>query len=348
MCYFLKQIFVFFFCVYGLMFGLRLAVPYYYANPIYLEKFNYLDKTDADHDLVFMGSSRTFRQIAPRKIDEEMGGDIRSFNLGAGGTFGLEVLYAAEQLLSKRDTLPKMRVLVIEIQLPQPITDTNLRAARSKYYVDFKRYRSADDFFSSYYTLSEADLHMRNYRNAWLERALNIGLIRSQIFSLIGRGARNVFLGNEGSGYVPLDEEIHKRSYYERRRDFVENLETYVNEFYVRRGRKLETVDIGDVYLKQHLDLIEMGLSKGIRVIFMLLPSGFQLSSSGPEAIYAKLPEESRIDVGSQESWPMLYNPNLYFDRGHLNKSGAELLSKILGRELYKHLNYVKAPVEGD
>jgi hypothetical protein len=316
------------------MLGLRAFSPYYYGNPIYLEKFGYLNHTEEEYDLVFMGSSRTLRQVNSKKVDEELSGATRSFNLGAGGTFGLQVLYAAEHLLLERDVLPNMRVLVVELQLPQPIADTNLHAARSKYYIDSKRYNSAADFVRAYYPSSEASLYLRNYRSAWLERMMNLGLIRAQLLSLFSPRNGGHFLGEQENGYVPLDDEIGKRSYQERRRDFIENKDLYLKEFNSNRDRRLEGVDIGEAYLQEHLDLIKLGRRKGIHVVFVLLPGGFHLPQAGAVAIYDQIPSDCRIDVGSQDQWAMLYNPELYFDRGHLNEVGARLLSKLLAEEL--------------
>ena len=72
MCYFLKRILPFFVCITGVMLGIRAFSPYYYGNPIYLEKFGYLNDTKEEYDLVFMGSSRTLRQVNPKHVDEEL------------------------------------------------------------------------------------------------------------------------------------------------------------------------------------------------------------------------------------------------------------------------------------
>lgn len=334
MCYFLKRILPFFVCITGVMLGIRAFSPYYYGNPIYLEKFGYLNDTKEEYDLVFMGSSRTLRQVNPKHVDEELSADTQSFNLGAGGTFGLQVLYAAEHLLLDRDVLPNLRLLVVELQLPQPIADANLHAARSKYYIDSKRYNSAADFVHAYYSPAEASVYNQNYRSAWLERLMNIGLIRAQLFSLFSPRNGGHFLGEQENGYVPLDDENGKRSYQERRRDFIENKDLYLKEFYSNRDRQLEGVDVGEAYLQEHLDLINLGRRKGIHVVFVLLPGGFHLPQAGTMAIYNQIPSDCRIDVGSRGKWPILYDPALYFDRGHLNEVGADLLSKFLAEEL--------------
>jgi len=322
------------------MWGLSVIAPYYYGNPIYLEKFTYLEDSNG-HNLVFMGSSRTLRQLNPVVVDSVIPEMSQSFNLGAGGTFGLQVLYTAEHLLLNSKYFPSLEVLVVEIQLPQPILDINMHTPRSKYFLDQKRYETGANFIRAYYPDEIADTYIQNFRSSRVERILNIGLVRAQLYSLIPRRGMGHFLGERGDGFVPLDDELPKRSYVERRAEFVDNLEHYRENF--EQIRKNEDMivprDVGELYIQAHLDLITIGETRDVKVVFALMPSGFNVQQNGSRSIFERIPANNRIDVGSYQKWPWLYDTSNYFDRGHLNEGGANKFSRALALELRLLMN---------
>lgn len=338
MRFFLLRVFGFFFLLAAVLWGGRSLAPYYYANPILVDKFTHL-RSENDYNMVIFGSSRTFRQVDARLLDEALDLGKRTFNLGAGGTFGLEVLYNAEHFLRSND-LRDLELLMVEIQLPQIIDDSNMHVPRSKYFLDYERYLCAVDFSAKYYSRPEAIEYIQNFTNSWLEQLFNIGLVRAQLYGILSRIKVGGTVYDERSGFIPLDDELPRKSYVKRRDEFLQNINSYEAEFRFGIADRQTTIrDIGTKYLQAHQDLIELGQQQGVRVIFVLLPSGFQLDQQDTQLLYGLLPEGAKIDVGSYEKWPMLYDSNLYFDRGHLNEEGATLLTSILATELRQVLD---------
>ena len=97
----------------------------------------------ADYDTLFVGSSRTARQVVPSIFDAEMaevGTPTRSFNLGMPGMRAPEDGYVAERALGRRAT--PLRYLVVEctpVRLGIPPGDRE--TARAVYWHDAARVR---------------------------------------------------------------------------------------------------------------------------------------------------------------------------------------------------------------
>lgn len=338
MRYFIFRVSLVFLAV-GLLVGmLRYLSPFYYGNPIYLHKFPYLHAPEKEINTIFFGSSRIFRQIDPAVFDQSFCGEMNSFNMGAGGTFGLEINYVVEHFLKDKNKIPKnLRWLVIELQTPVSITDENLHSPKSKYFVDHKRYRIGSDFYKSTYAPDEAIKAVDNLRSSFIENILSIGLLRMQLLSLIPQNANQSFLGKNFDGFVPLNRDI--TTDMERRQDFIKNVESYVNDFqmlYAIDGRQnvASYSNVSEAYVRALKELITISKERGIHVCFVVLPTGFKIDQANTLAIYEELPATNRIDVGSFQKFPELYDPELYFDRGHLNKRGADILSRMLAEEI--------------
>lgn len=320
--------------------AIRFFVPFYYGNPIYIEKFKNLRAVEDEVSAIFFGSSHTFRQLSPVVFDESFGGGMQSYNMGAPGAFGLEVNYIVKHFMEDRRRLPSnLKWLIVELQLPKPINEENLHSPKTKYFIDSKRYRIGVDFYKAYFQYEEASEAISNLRASFLENILNIGLLRTQLFSLLQLHAGNSYSGEHNDGFVALDTIANTKSGMQRRIDFLENQETYVDSF---RPGKVNNVHlengnasrIGQEYLVAHEKLIQIAQDIDINIVFVILPAGFKHDLDANYALYDQLPEANIVDVGSFARYPDFYDPDLYFDRGHLNKKGAEMLSEALVKEI--------------
>ena len=312
------------------LYGFRILAPYYYANPDIVAKSGFLSD-NADFDIVFMGSSRVFRHIDPAIIDEVMGeSNTSSFNFGAGGTYGLEVLHLAENLLSSGD-LPELRYLIVELQLPELIDDQNLHAARSKYYLDWRRCNQALGFLDAYYP-DEAKALTKNFRIAWLERSLSIGMIRAQAYALLRPVSGRAKLGPGYDGYVNLDVAIDQErgvGLSQRRETFLRSRERFEQEIdaYIQGFPTVQPRSVGEAYMQAHLDLIELGRERGVHVIFHLSPIMRARSQSGTKWLSRRLPDVNLVDMSNPQEYSEFFDSSLYFDHGHFNAEGASLYS---------------------
>lgn len=334
---FLLKVGSFFGVLFVCLFGFRSLAPYYYANPDIVAKFGYL-RENTSFDLLFLGSSRVYRHVDPDIIDEIMGeSNTSSFNLGAGGTYGLEVLHLAENILLK-DDFTKLRYLVVELQLPEVIDDQNLHAARSKYYLDTSRCNQALDFLHAYYP-DQANALSKNFRIAWLERSLSIGMIRAQAYSLFVPVQGRKKIGPANNGYVNLDVALGQAGgggFHQRRQAFLSRLDSFERDIqdHVQSFSDIQPHSAGMAYLKAHLDLIELGRERGVHVVFHLSPIMRGRSQSGTEWMRRRLPYEHIVDMSNPQEYPEFYDSSLYFDHGHFNAEGATRYSYAFAEAL--------------
>ena len=54
---------------------IKAAIPYWWGNPYYAEKIEYLKKEKSNYNLIFLGSSRIYRQIDPEIFDRVVSKD---------------------------------------------------------------------------------------------------------------------------------------------------------------------------------------------------------------------------------------------------------------------------------
>src|SRR5262245_31919094 len=74
--------------------------------PIVTPKLTWMEENADNYDVLFLGSSRTYRQIIPELFDQLMaegGKTVRSFNLGVDGMRPPEDTYLLEQTLAQRN-----------------------------------------------------------------------------------------------------------------------------------------------------------------------------------------------------------------------------------------------------
>ena len=77
---------------------LRWFVPYSWGNPGFEIKRTYLKENSYKYNTVFLGSSKTYRQIIPKYFDEYLEEfDISSFNMGYAGTLNPECFFLTEK-----------------------------------------------------------------------------------------------------------------------------------------------------------------------------------------------------------------------------------------------------------
>jgi hypothetical protein len=96
-------------------------------------KAEHLRRHGDEIDLLFLGSSRVYRQLNPAVFDArlaELGWPLRSYNYGLPGVRFYELLYLAERLIEERP--PALRWLVLELADPRPpLESANLLNRRS-------------------------------------------------------------------------------------------------------------------------------------------------------------------------------------------------------------------------
>ena len=121
--------------------GIDVLLPYYYGNPWFGSKIEYLEKNckKNGYNAFFIGSSRFYRNVNPLVFDRvcaNNGFDVKSFNLGAPITFPPQSYYLYENwLMSEEATHTKLVFLELE---DLDMFGVRLHTEMSSYHITFK------------------------------------------------------------------------------------------------------------------------------------------------------------------------------------------------------------------
>jgi hypothetical protein len=322
--------------------GLHRLVPLPETNGL-RAKFAAWSENRNDYEILYLGSSQTFRGIQPAVIDERLSipeRPIRSFNFGVPGMFS----YETDALLARiLEAAPERKLwILIEVPLWRPI--------------------SADGFFSD--TLRNASWHTPTQTwNALQSLALaadrgiadRVGIAWAQINGL-GLWAGNVGRGSEivaatllptsdaqlglvddllrRQGYKALEEE---NIFFTRRRrnDFVANGDAWV----LRRKRARFSVSEREIEQYNYDALIRQVArveSSNHRLVYVSLPQSKNRRMDGLLLEHELIPD--LIDLNRPDLHPGLFTTESHYDTEHMSQSGARRMSEILADELGRRM----------
>ncbi len=309
----------------------------------------FLDHKD-EFDVLFVGTSRTFRGIDPRVVDAELAaagvsgahGPLRSFNFGVGGMLRFETDYVLDQLLAERPA--RLRVVVVEGDPWDPATDflNNTWSSRSVFWHDFERTRLA--------------LHSVQLMDIPLGKQWSMSWIHLQLFAMkmfnMGQGTRipASWFGEsvdpfqrslsyaqiaEAAGYQPYeaftapgpttwDQQLDRDP--EHARSIMGRVRTS-NE----RPADLE---------RYNLRALEAQKARirgaGAAMVVLLIPA--DLGGSEEEALAQRGDVEHLIDFNRPELYPQYWARGARIEDFHLTRPSAIELSKAVAAELARVL----------
>ena len=297
-----------------------------------------------EFDVLFLGSSRTYRQVIPELLEQEMaaaGKKVKAYNLGIDGMRPPEDTYILEQALKKR-TKP-LRLVVVEcspIRLAQRPEDRG--TLRATYWHDLKRtlvlFRRA--FL--------ADTKKRNWGDrfgvvakAWPDFQEHAEYFLNSAFSL-GRG--NTLLENwlfKGKQPELLARDIGPRRDGYRASEHAEymkgaQLADYEKQIAEMRA-KPPRVDYGDRVSQDELREKQRIIEKAGGKMILLMPPYTATRFFYPKFESGQTPPV--LDFSSLEKYPALYLPEHHSDSGHLNRPGSEIYTRAIARSLLEHLD---------
>jgi hypothetical protein len=313
--------------------------------PIVTSKITYLKEHGDEFDVLFLGSSRTYRQIICESFDGILaaaGQRVRSFNLGVDGMRPPEDSYVLERALRGR-TKPLRWVLVECSPLRVAVRDEDRGTLRASYWHDFRR--TATVFRRAFF----ADEKKRKFRDrikdvvaAWpsfqehgeyfLENFAHLGRGYMALENLLLRGGQVTTamweLGTRRDGYRPSDQPERMR----------ESEEAVYRQQLAAMRAKPPRLDFGDAVSQEELRekqrLIE---NAGGKMVLVMPPY------AAKRFFYPKPANGSSapliLDLSSVEKYPALYAPENRSDSGHLNRAGSEIYTREIARLLLEQLH---------
>jgi len=334
------------------------ALPYYWGNPGYAAKMEFLDDRRDSFNVFFFGSSRIYRQVMPDVFDAHTQGATRSFNLGYRATFNPESYYLLENFIKKKAVKPTH--ILIELQPFVPIADRNLHTVRSNYFLDYSyfslvknEYENANSPCTSKVQGESASQnpdknssdtskvsgeavanHLKNLRLSFLDNLLKHNHSREMLLSLLGQSDRDTrALGTEKDGFISLDKSaLHTEGLVKRRAEFLAQYDTTQTSFdaemtsYQIAGK--DSLTHHTPHLQKINQLIETAARQNYTLIFVLVPKRSELLP-----LFHQIPIENRINLANPQQFPHFYHNKYWFDKKHFNETGAEIFTQELAKK---------------
>lgn len=305
-------------------------------------KLAWMKQHGDEFDVLFLGSSRTYRQIIPELFDQlmaEAGHPTRSFNLGIDGMRPPEDTYVLDQVLRHRSK-PLRWVFVECNPLRLSLRDEDRGTLRAAYWHDWKRFAT---LFERAFLADEKKRNWRDrskqiyevwpdfYEHAeyWFQNATQTGRGHLAIEEWLLKGGPRALplydLGTRRDGYKPSESPEHMNA---------QQLAAYHQELEEMRAkppRKDFADRISQEELRAKQRLIE---GAGAKMVLLIPP----FTSS---RYFHPRPEGGALflDFANPEKFPQLFAPEHHSDSGHVNRAGSEIYTREIVRHLLEHLD---------
>jgi hypothetical protein len=306
-------------------------------------KLTYLDERGDDYDVLFLGSSRTYRQILPELFDRlmtEAGHPVRSFNLGIDGMRPPEDTFVLEHALKHRRK-PLRWVFVECNPLRLSMRDEDRGTLRATYWHDtprtatlFRRAFLADEKKRNWKDRSKQVLEawpdFYEHAEYWFQNSVELGrgnwVLENYLFDGKLPAIPTYDLGARKDGYRPSESPEHMNA---------AQLAAYEKELASMREKppRIDHADpVSQDELRAKRQLIERA---GARMVLLIPPftsNRFFHPKPGPDAPLL-------LNFSSPEQYPALFAPENHADSGHVNRAGAEIYTREIVRALLDHLD---------
>lgn len=320
--------------VLGINVAMYSLLPEGWEQDTYVFKKEYFYKHHADsNDILLFGSSRIYRTFSPRIIDSVLSDkydmDVRTFNLGTGGKMTHELYVQIEEFEWER--CDETRMVLVELLADDMPAYENLFTARTNYPLKFW---FAKEYFK--WLWSEPASLRKRIANVYLisvsyiDRYFCIGYLPDL---LAYKRKKDTEMEMTDRGCIPLDRDNISRNWrvmYARHMDLLNDtfaiarINDQTSEFH----DNVNLSDLNEAMLQSYLQQIETFRERGIKLVY-LLPLRRE---THPQHInlYYRIPEDHRINLNILNNIPELKKSKYWFDRGHLEKSGSNVISPVL------------------
>ncbi|MCP3933258.1 MAG: hypothetical protein GY705_29660 [Bacteroidetes bacterium] len=343
---FLKNILLFFLIYLGLSFIISICVPYHWGNPWYSVKISYLEKeNDRPFNAYFFGSSKVYRQFDPTLFDSLAHAftneEIRSFNMGAPGTFVPQTYYLYERFLNS-ELSNGVKYCFLELKDVFPIRKRLMHREKTNYWLGMSDLGFATKSIFADKTKSKINkaTHSTRYLTTYIENALHIGHFGGLLTT--PKYYEEDFLGPFHNGYLPLEYEYKTTKNPTVREKLMMWQNAFEKEPERIDARKTMTVKAYNdsfhtfydrVNQKRILELIDKKKKKGIELIFVLIAPEVERCRNSMINLSHNIPEPNLIDLANPTKYPDLYTVENNFDFSHLNTKGAGIFTSCFAEE---------------
>ena len=306
-------------------------IPYHTGGGLISANIQYIKQKKLPVDILFMGTSRMKNSIIPTYFDS-LTNDNRepghiSFNLSMYSSRIGENLYLLKHY-SRSETGKPLKVVFIEWANTYIPHRDNRQTDRARYWMDAPTCR---------------DYILNVMESDGFEKALKSGQLTYIISAFLHRSLSLAHLGQEWlKPPIPenkLDEtrgfeklyghaaQIPQNTPFDLRISYFDSNWIRKQEAHSKKLRLLPDIQAMDHDVKLWNTWLVKMKGQGIRVVLIVVPG---LTTERQMALARKLPSENLIDLSDPDRYPDLYDPAVYYDRMHLNDSGARLMTRHL------------------
>jgi hypothetical protein len=307
----------------------------------YAAKLAYFERHKDEFDVVYFGSSRVFRAIDPRVVDAELasaGIPCRSFNLAVGGMGAFETDFLLQRIAEMKPA--RLRWVIFEGLAFDPtfIRTENTHAARTvfwhspaetKYALQATSRLDTSWFDKLRLCVTHVQLLLWKYANYGSGQSF-VGAVTGESRDPFGRAMTEEQLA-DGRGYQAL-ENLSDKDDAALRANLLANRKAIEEQIAHMTAARSERPDLADYDLDALREQYRAVQSMNARLVYLLFPA-----VHAPQDVLA-LHERGDIpllfDFYQPERYPKLFDLELYFDAGHLNREGAVEFSRVLAEAL--------------
>lgn len=311
---------------------MRALLPRYWGDPALGEK---VEAATRGYDHVFVGSSRTFRQLDPALFDRAMaakGMRTRSFNMGRPGLVAPDLYLVLEDLMQRS---PRGTSFIVEFS---PL----LRMER-EHLKDRRFWYSLDPAIAARLVAHTLRLPLAPSKMADNLGNLLTAAVRSWFMIGLGAGSgttvpENSFaylMGANGLGHRTMEDEVDlpggQTFLLQRRAELLaDTMQLRARADFILKRASAADNGLPATYHAQWLERLRRGAKERGHELVFVLPPLLTSDVEDIDATSATLPTEELIDLRDPERFPEFYTMAFTFDVGHLNKRGAALYTNAL------------------
>jgi len=295
-------------------------------------KVAHLEENPDTYDILFVGSSRVFRQISPKVFDQQLRThdfNLRSFNAGVPAAKSVEVWHSLRRLAADRRV--RARYVLIEPDgLLIGIARENFATERETYWHGRAETTLAIESLEGLKIVPRVRMTVL-HAGSFLIHRLGVGRLRL-LLTQLGQSKRlrwlgHVGLGPDGDGWVPFAK-ADAQAEFPRRQDFLDNLPRY-RWMLARQPKRLSEKNCLTAYHRTMLVNLKAAVEAlGAQPVFLLSPATEPRCEVHQAFREGLLPNLIALDDAS--SLPELYAVQHRHDYEHLNTEGSLVYSRLL------------------
>ena len=292
------------------------------------EKLAHFAAHKDEYDTVFIGSSRTFRQILPAIFDPLMaagGQPSHSFNFGIDAMFSPEDAYVAEKIFALRPR--RLRRVFLEVsRFNYEFGAQPPETRRARHWHDWRR-TALVCRHTLPFTKRGKWRDPSRWANAWqhtrlfFTRALNLGdgaRLMEPWRGIVPPDPAGM-LGTHGDGAIPSDAETECEG--ERRAKFDRGM--------ADRAGKASVRPLPSAPLQSLAETIDRVRALGAEPVLFIAPTAVAVVNSPAGQVRAPI-----LDFSDPHRWPALFDPANRYDYAHLNAPGARIFSRLFAEQV--------------